>query len=79
MTDIRWGSLVATVDGEIDRDKLKTTVAVGLALVGGLITAGAAVLELVIGAEVPHNALLITVGSLVLPLTGGTIAAGLKK
>jgi hypothetical protein len=79
VTDIRWGSLVATVDGEIDRDKLKTTVAVGLALVGGLITAGAAVLELVAGAEVPHNALLITVGSQVLPLTGGTIASGLKK
>lgn len=75
---IRWASLITTPDGEVDPARLKSTAAVTLGVLGGLIVVMAGLVEMCCR-EVPHNALLITVGSLVLPLTGGVIASGLKR
>lgn len=66
---LRWGSLIATPDGEIDYARVRSLVAILLAIAGGvaLVLVMAGVLRP--GTEV----VMIGVGALVLPLTGGKI------
>jgi hypothetical protein len=75
MTAIRWGTLIATTDGEIDQSKLKSLTAIALAWIGGLVLC--AVMTGILKA--PTDIVMIGVGALVLPLTGGKIAEGIGK
>lgn len=74
---IRWGSFITTPDGEVDPARLKSTTAVFLGLLGGIVVVSAGVVEMCCR-DVPSNALLITVGALVLPLTGGVFGVALR-
>jgi hypothetical protein len=69
---IRWDTLLSDETGVVDYVRVRALAAVLLALLGGLIVVVAGLVEMFIG-EVPHNALMIAVGALVLPLTGGKI------
>jgi hypothetical protein len=66
---IRWGSLLATPDGEVAYDKLRSLTAIVLAWIGGLVLC-AVMTGLV---QAPTDIVMIGVGALVLPLTGGKI------
>jgi hypothetical protein len=72
---IRWSSLIATLDGEIDQSKLKSLTAIALAWIGGLVLS--AVMTGIL--KVPTDIVMIGVGALVLPLTGGKIAEGIAN
>lgn len=72
---VRWSSLIATPDGEIDQSKLKSLTAIALAWIGGLVLC--AVMTGILKA--PTDIVTIGVGSLVLPLTGGKIAEGIAN
>jgi hypothetical protein len=67
---IRWGSLIASPDGEIDQAKLKSLTAMALAWIGGLVLS--AVMTGLL--QAPTDIVMIGVGALVLPLTGGKVA-----
>jgi hypothetical protein len=67
---IRWGSLIASLDGEIDQLKLRSLTAIALAWIGGLVLCGVMAGLL----RPPTDIVMIGVGALVLPLTGGKIA-----
>jgi hypothetical protein len=69
MNGIRWGSLIADANGEIEQAKLKSLAAIGLASGGGLVTI--AVMTGLLNP--PTDLVMIGVASLVLPLTGGKI------
>jgi hypothetical protein len=72
---IRWGSLVASPEGEIDYIRARGLVSILLALAGGLaVIAGLSGLL-----NAPTDIVMIGVGALVLPLTGGKIAEGIAS
>ncbi len=72
---IRWGSLIASPEGEIDLGKLRGLTAILLALAGGV-----AVIAVMSGLlKAPTDIVMIGVGALVLPLTGGKIAEGIAS
>jgi hypothetical protein len=78
MTAIVWSSLIADEQGRIVYARLKSLVAIVLAFLGALVAIAAGAIE-VLGKELPsHDAVLIAVGALVLPLTGGVVANGLQ-
>lgn len=67
---LRWGSFISTPDGEIDYARIRSLVAVLLALAGGGILCG-----VMAGILKPaSDVVMIGVGALVLPLTGGKVA-----
>jgi hypothetical protein len=66
---IRWGSLLATPDGEIDYARLRSLTSIVLAWAGGGVLC--AVMTGLL--QAPTDIVVIGVGSLVLPLTGGKI------
>ena len=72
---VRWGSLIANPDGEIDQAKLKSLTAILLAWIGGLVLC--AVMTGIL--QSPTDIVLIGVGALVLPLTGGKVADALAS
>ena len=67
---IRWSSLIASPEGEIDLAKLRGLTAILLAWAAGLVLC--AVMTGLLKA--PTDIVAIGVGALVLPLTGGKIA-----
>jgi hypothetical protein len=67
---IRWGSLIADMAGEIDYARLRSLTAIGLAWSAGLILC--AVMTGFLKAQT--DIVMIGVGALVLPLTGGKVA-----
>jgi hypothetical protein len=69
MTAVRWGSLIAATDGEVDYARLRSLTAIVLAWIGGLVLC--AVMTGVLKA--PTDIVMIGVAALVLPLTGGKI------
>lgn len=71
---IRWSSLIASPDGEIDQAKLRSLTAIVLAWLGGLVL-GAVMADLI---NPPTDVVMIGVGALVLPLTGGKIASAIS-
>ncbi len=73
MTDIRWSSLITTPDGEVDYARLGKLTAIVLAWIGGLVLC--AVMTGILAA--PTDIIVIGVGALVLPLTGGKISDAL--
>jgi hypothetical protein len=73
MFGIRWGSLIATPDGEIDYTRLRSLTAIVLAWIGGLVLC--AVMTGLLSAAT--DIVMIGVGALVLPLTGGKIGDAL--
>jgi hypothetical protein len=67
---IRWGSLLATPDGEIDYARLRSLTAILLAWIGGLVLCAVMTGILTVATDI----VMIGVGALVLPLTGGKVA-----
>lgn len=67
---IRWGSIIADERGEIQQEKLRSLVAIALALAGGF------ALYLAMMARVTPSTEIVGIGvtALILPLTGGKIA-----
>ena len=72
---IRWGSLIASPEGEVDYGKLRSLTAILLAWIGGLVLC--AVMTGLLKA--PTDIVLIGVSGLVLPLTGGKIGEALAS
>jgi hypothetical protein len=70
---IRWGSLIADPAGEIDYARLRSLTAIALAWIGGLVLC--AVMTGLL--SVSTDLVMIGVGALVLPLTGGKIGDAL--
>ncbi len=70
MTAVRWASVLATPDGEIQYDKLRSLASILLALFGGGVLVAAMTGLIHPATEV----LLVGVPALVLPLTGGRLA-----
>lgn len=69
--DIRWGSFLTTPDGEFDPPRARATVAILLALIGGIVLIAAATLEL-LGHAGEHTANLLYMGGILVgPLTLG--------
>jgi hypothetical protein len=66
---VRWGSLVADVAGEVDYVRVRSLVAVVLALVGGL-----ALTLSMLGLIHPGEYVTLGTSALVLPITAGKIA-----
>lgn len=78
-SQIRWGSLVTDINGEIDYARVRNFVAVVLAALGGTLAISREVF-IGIGLHVPAgDNLAIIITSLVLPVTGGTVAGVLMK
>lgn len=67
---IRWASIIADEAGEIQQEKLRSLVSIGLAIAGGV----ALYLAMMARVTPDTNIVLIGVGALVAPLTGGKIA-----
>lgn len=67
---IRWGSFIADAAGEIDYGKLRSLTAILLAWMGGVVLCAVMTGFL----KVPTDIVMIGVGALVLPLTGGKVA-----
>jgi hypothetical protein len=78
---LQWGSLLADDEGRFDRDKIKTFVAVFLALVGGVSLVVCSVLDGItrIGLDFDNGTLALMAGICVAPLTGGTITTALAN
>jgi hypothetical protein len=78
VSTVDWASLIADDKGRVSYPRLKSLVAIVLAFLGALVAIAAGAIE-VLGKELPsHDAVLIAVGALVLPLTGGVVANGLQ-
>lgn len=75
MTVVRWGSLITTSDGEIDRDRFRTAAAVFLALAGGVALIVGVLYQTFRNGQAEISGLLWMAGATVAPLTGGTIGA----
>lgn len=78
MPPIIWSSLIADDHGHVQYARVKSLVAILLAFLGALVAIAAGVVEVVGNREVHTDAVLISVGALVLPLTGGVVASGLQ-
>lgn len=76
MSGVDWSSLIAGPDRRICEKKLRSAVAVALALLGGLVAIAAAVMEIALRTPIETGNLWPMVGALVLPLTGGKIMDG---
>ena len=72
---VRWGSLIATPDGEIDQARLRSLTAIALAWMGGVVLCAVMTGFL----KVPTDIVMIGVASLVLPLTGGKVADAITQ
>jgi hypothetical protein len=70
---VRWASLIADATGEIDYARLRSLTAIGLAWIAGLILC--AVMTGLLKAQT--DLVMIGVGALVLPLTGGKVTDAL--
>lgn len=79
MPTIQWSSLVCDDAGRFDYSRVRSLASVLLAVLAGLVVVAAAVIELGLRQEVPHTALLIAIGALVAPLTGGKIGDALAS
>ena len=77
MPGIRWETLVTDGDGIIDYERVKLLLVSGAFVLGVVGMIAALVLSLR-GKDVGNDVLLIVSGALVVPLTGGTIAAGVS-
>lgn len=77
---IRWSTLVADDQGVIDYSRVKSLIAVLLALCAGAVTTAVVVVELVSPTKTVDATIFgIMVTALVLPLTGGKIADAIKS
>ena len=73
---VRWGSLVTDANGEIDYDRVRSLVAVMACCVGVAVALYATIREIRGAAAMGDHTLLgWIVTALVLPITGGTVAA----
>ena len=68
---IRWSTFITDADGVVDYSRVRSLISVVLAVIGGLVMIGAAVLEVTRAADLPTAQVLIMGGALVLPITGG--------
>lgn len=68
---IRWSTFVTDAEGVVDYTRVRSLISVILAVIGGLVMIGAAVLEVTRAADLPTAQVLIMGGALVLPITGG--------
>jgi hypothetical protein len=73
MAPIRWETFITDEQGVVDYQRVRSLVSVLLAIAGGAIAVLAGVWEILLKHELPHDAVLIAVGALVLPITGGKI------
>lgn len=68
---IRWSTWITDADGVVDYTRVRSLISAVLAVIGGLVMIGAAILEVTRAADLPTAQVLIMGGALVLPITGG--------
>jgi hypothetical protein len=74
---IKWETLITEGDGKISLHRLRKLVTIILAVLGGAVVLLAAAVEALTDLDVPADILLIVVGALVAPITGGQISDGI--
>ena len=75
MAGMHW---ITDPEGNVDYARVRSLVSVALAVAGGLVMVGAAVLEVALRQHVPETQILIMGAALVVPITGGLIADKLR-